>query len=154
MIGNLKQVSLYFGDAAIRETAKQKLLSIIRDDTKVVIGHSLGSIVAYEALCELASRPVQTFITIGSPLGLDPIFSKLNPAPKDGFGKWPTGAAAWTNIAATRDPVAAIKQLAPLFGDRVVDKLIDNETQAHDVVPYLTARETGEAIASGLGGSA
>lgn len=155
MVGNLKQVSLYLGNAEIRRTAKQRLLDLILDDTRVVIGHSLGSVVAYEALCEPVARRVQMFITIGSPLGLGkPIFRKLNPPPRDGLGTWPVVAAAWTNIAATLDPVAAVKELAPFFGSAVVDKRIDNETRAHDVVPYLTARETGEAIAAGLRASA
>jgi len=152
MIGNLKQVSLYLGDADVRRDAKKRLLDLIHDDTKVIIGHSLGSIVAYEALFEPAARRVQMFITLGSPLGLDkPIFRKLVPPPKDGVGAWPTATSRWTNIAATRDPVAAVKDLARLFGSQVVDKKIENETRAHDVVPYLTARETGAAIATGLG---
>jgi hypothetical protein len=154
MVGHLKQVSRYFDEATIRKLAKERLLDLILDDTKVVIGHSLGSVVAYEALCEPAARHVQMFITIGSPLGLrNPIFRKLKPPPVDGVGTWPPAANAWTNIAATQDPVAAVKELAPLFAGRIIDKCIDNETRAHDVVPYLTARETGEAIIAGLSGS-
>ena len=68
----------------------------------------------------------------------------------DGRGQFPAGAATWTNIADTGDVVALVKRLAPLFGDRVQDLLVNNGSNAHDVSPYLTAVQTGHAIAEGL----
>lgn len=56
----------------------------------------------------------------------------------------------WTNIADRGDVVALAKDLAPVFGHRVTDVLVHNGARAHDVRPYLTARETGQAIASAL----
>ena len=43
-----------------------------------------------------------------------------------------------------------MKRLAPLFGERVQDLLVNNGSKAHDVSPYLTAVQTGHAIAEGL----
>ena len=57
---------------------------------------------------------------------------------------------AWTNIADTGDVVALTKRLAPLFGERVQDLLVNNGSKAHDISPYLTAAQTGHAIAEGL----
>ena len=47
--------------------------------------------------------------------------------------------------------VALKKELSPLFDDRVHDVLVYNGSHAHDATRYLTARETGIAIAEGLG---
>lgn len=49
-------------------------------DTRVVVGHSLGLVVAYEALCAHPQWPVQALVTLGSPLGRrNLIFDKLVP---------------------------------------------------------------------------
>ncbi|WP_405991747.1 hypothetical protein [Streptomyces sp. NBC_00986] len=59
---------------------------------------------------------------------------------------------AWTNIADRGDAVALVKELAPAFGKRVDDVPVHNGAKAHDVRPYLTALETGEAIGKALAG--
>ena len=48
------------------------------------------------------------------------------------------------------DIVALQKSLAPLFGPEVQDHLVNNGATAHNASPYLTAIETGRAIATGL----
>ena len=83
-------------------------------------------------------------VTLGCPLGIrNLIFERLRPPPEDGHGQFPAGAATWTNIADTGDVVALVKRLAPLFGGRVNDLLVNNGSKAHDISPYLTAAETG-----------
>jgi hypothetical protein len=67
-------------------------------------------------------------------------------------GCWPRSASNWVNIADTGDIVALAKALAPLFDGPVTDTLVHNGARAHDVRPYLTAQETGRAVAAGLGG--
>jgi hypothetical protein len=57
----------------------------------------------------------------------------------------------WFNIADSGDVVALVKDLRPLFGSRVENFLVHNGVTAHSASPYLTARETGRAIISGLG---
>jgi hypothetical protein len=54
------------------------------------------------------------------------------------------------NVADRGDLVALVKRLAPLFDDRVDDRLVPNGAKAHDVRPYLTAFETGAPIAAGF----
>ena len=46
--------------------------------------------------------------------------------------------------------VALEKRLAPLFGERVQDLLVNNGSKSHDASPYLSAVQTGHAIAQGL----
>jgi hypothetical protein len=90
-------------------------------------------------------------ITVGCPLGIrNLVFERLRPPPDHGHGQFPAGAATWTNIADTGDVVALVKRLAPLFGDRVQDLLVSNDSKAHDISPYLTAIQTGRAVTEGL----
>jgi hypothetical protein len=94
---------------------------------------------------------LHTFVTIGSPLGISNlIFEKLHPSPRGGVGAWPQGIARWINIADRGDVVALVKQLGSRFGSRVTDSLIDNGAKAHDATRYLTSKELGDAVASGL----
>lgn len=67
-------------------------------------------------------------------------------------GAWPGGVEAWTNIADAGDVVALVKDLRPLFGGKVACYLVHNGSHAHDVRPYLTAAQTGAAIAAGVSG--
>jgi len=148
MIASLKQVRAYLTDSAIRSAAQQCVLAAIGPDTRLVIGHSLGSVVAYETL---AAYPVATsLITLGSPLGVrNMIFDRLEPTPTDGMGRWPGLVTSWTNVADSGDVVALVKQLATRF-DGVDDVLVHNGAKAHDCRPYLTAEETGRAVGLAL----
>jgi len=149
--GDLKQVVLYLNNADIRRKILNRVVSHIDEDTKIVIGHSLGSVVAYEALCEKRTR-VASFLTVGSPLGIrNVVFEKLTPAANAmGVGAWPGAVQYWTNIAARGDIVAAQKKLAPLFGSKVEDLRIDSGWDAHSSTRYLNTEEAGKAIARGL----
>ena len=150
LIGNLKQVVLYMNDPDIRARVQMAVSSRITDDTRVVIGHSLGSVVVYESLCN-NPRNVVGFVTIGSPLGIQNIiFQKLRPSPSAlGVGQWP-GVKHWTNIADKGDIVALEKKLAPWFGTGVKDVLVNNGADAHHGERYLTSVEAGEAISASL----
>jgi hypothetical protein len=152
LIFALQQVRMYLEDASIRETAQARLRACLTDDTRVVVAHSLGSVVAYETLAARTDGHPVSLVTLGSPLGMSPIvFDRLKPSPANGLGAWPN-VTAWWNVSDSGDIVAIVKELRPLFGDavRVTDVRVNNGWQSHDMRRYLTARETGEAIASGL----
>ena len=149
--GDLKQVVRYFRDPDLRARILDRVTAHVGPETRLVIGHSLGSVVAYEALC---ARPgqVTAFLTLGSPLGLrNVVFDKLTPRPgAAGIGAWPGRVAEWTNVAARGDIVAAQKELAPRFGDRVVDVLVDSGWDAHSSSRYLNSVQAGTAAARAL----
>jgi hypothetical protein len=151
LIGFIKQVHRYFAEPQVRAQVVDRVAREIGPDTRVVVGHSLGSVVAYEALCAHPDRPVRMLVTLGSPLGIRHlVFDRLQPAPADGLGAWPGEVASWTNIADDGDVVALVKELRPWFGQRVEDLRVHNGAKAHDISPYLTARETGRAVAAAL----
>jgi hypothetical protein len=154
ILGDLRQVTLYLNDRAIHDQALEIVCKAITDETRVVVGHSLGSVVAYEALCR-DSRSVVSFVTLGSPLGIrNVVLERLTPGPGFlGQGEWPGKVHQWTNIADQGDVVALEKQLARCFYGPVRDVCIYSGADPHHGERYLTARETGEAISAGLWGS-
>jgi hypothetical protein len=152
IIGSLKQVGAYFSDSDVRRRIQRRVADSLTGETQVVVGHSLGSVIAYEALCAAPSTSATTLVTLGAPLGIpNLIFDRLLPVPLAGRGIWPAGVRSWTNVADRADVVALRKELAPLFGSQLIDVSIHNGVKAHDVRPYLTAEQTGRAIVRGLG---
>jgi pimeloyl-ACP methyl ester carboxylesterase len=150
IIGCIKQVHLYLSDDSVRSAIQARVERAVGPETAVLLGHSLGSVVAYEAACAHPGWDV-ALITVGCPLGIrNLVFERLRPPPEHGHGQFPAGAATWTNVADTADVVALVKRLAPLFGDQVQDLLVNNDSKAHDISPYLTAIQTGRAVAEGL----
>ena len=147
VINFVKQVKKYLHNHEIREKIKNRVLAEITDDTRVLIGHSLGSIVCYEVLCQNPDLPIKMFVSLGSPLGIKKIvFDRLEPSPKNRIGSRPEGIEKWVNIADAKDIVALEKKLNPFFDGIVEDKLIENGANAHNASRYLTTVEVGQAI--------
>ena len=145
LVFDLKQVRRYLTDEDLRVAARRKVEEAIGPDTRVVVAHSLGSVVTFEALCERPGHGVRALVTLGSPLGMRMVVDRLRPGPET----WP-GTASWTNVVDEGDVVAAVKDLSLFFGTGVVGKVVHNGSHAHDATLYLTAKETGEAVAEGL----
>ena len=149
LISELRQVRLFLHDADFKRVILARLAAKIAPDTRIIVGHSLGSVVAYEALCAHPEWRIDTLVTLGSPLGIpNVVFEALSPKPRQRMGTWPN-VARWVNIADKGDLVALVKTLAPLFGP-VQDVLVYNGWQSHDVTRYLSAVETGRPIAEAL----
>jgi hypothetical protein len=135
------------------------LLEKHRDDEIMLIGHSMGSIIAYDVLTFM--RPdirINTFITIGSPLGLPVVLSKIAAERKETGSesvlvKTPEGITGkWINFSDIFDKVAFNHKLAEYFsendrGIKPVDSLVVNnyesngEHNAHKVFGYLRTKE-------------
>jgi hypothetical protein len=155
-IGSLKQVNRFLADQAMRDRVLARVHEEMDGDTRVLIGHSLGSVVAYEYLCRYQPVSVRLLLTLGSPLGIpNLVFDRLTPVPVAGYGAWPGTVANWVNVAAPDDVVALRKQLAPLFpgtsSETLSDRIVDNGNEPHAVNRYLNARETGSALGDALG---
>ncbi|WP_371618600.1 hypothetical protein [Streptomyces sp. NBC_00454] len=151
MIGSARQVRRYFTEPEVQQAAGTRLARAVTGETTVIVAHSLGSVVAYETLCAHPQWQDLTLITLGSPLAVRGlVFDRLRPTPHGGAARWPVPVKRWVNIADRADAVALVKELAPSFGTRVQDLAVDNGAHAHDVRPYLTARETGLVLAEAL----
>ncbi|MET9732806.1 hypothetical protein ABZZ79_19810 [Streptomyces sp. NPDC006458] len=152
----VRQVRRYLdAEDSVRACAQQRFERVVTPDTRVVVAHSLGSVVAYEALCAHPEWNVDTFVTLGSPLGLGLVQDRLRVP--DGV-TWPQ-VNRWVNIAADEDPIALVKKLGPAFGDRVEDRLVVNTPWyspgkyalgGHSVMRYLSTAELAEAVGDSL----
>lgn len=146
----LHQLGRYFADDVVRETVHGRLKTAISDDSSVIIAHSMGTVVAYEALCQNPDWPIRTLITLGSPLGGPFVQASLLPIGRRGIRPWPAGLDTWVNVAANRDSVVVESKLARLFEGPVQDVAVDNGARTHDAEPYLNASVTGRALAQAL----
>jgi hypothetical protein len=155
-VGNLKQVTQFLGQPKTKDNVLARVAEEIDDGTRILIGHSLGSVVAYEYLCRYQPPGIELLVTLGSPLGIrNVIFDRLTPTPGAGGGAWPGAVKRWVNVADPDDAVALRKQLADLFPpppgvDPVLDELVDNGDTPHAIGPYLNAAQTGAALATAL----
>lgn len=112
----------------------------------IVIGHSQGSMVAYEVLRKLdaAQFRVPLFLTIGSPLGIQEVQDELRQW-QGGTLRKPACVARWVNVADRLDPVAADPKLANDFepGGFIEDKVElflnpDSPRHPHSGTGYLS----------------
>ncbi|MFE7812165.1 hypothetical protein ACFU5P_09365 [Streptomyces sp. NPDC057433] len=150
VILDLRQVRAYLCDPAVQEAVQQRVAAAVSEDTRVVVGHSLGSVVAYEALCAHPEWQVSALLTLGSPLGVrNLVYDRLRVGGGAEPGDRPGNVDRWTNIADEGDVVALVKDLRPLFGSRVDSHLVHNGARAHDAARYLTTAEAGRTVADG-----
>jgi hypothetical protein len=147
----LAQVVRYLTEPDIRAHAIGQVHQHLDPDTRVVISHSLGSVVAYEAI-RTRQQPLPLLITLGSPLGLNAINRRLLQPPA-----FPVGLARWVNLADRDDIVAARPHLTAVFDvnrppTARLDSTytVDNGAKPHHAGFYLTKTSTGQAIADAM----
>jgi hypothetical protein len=145
----VKEVHRYLHEPATRACVLNRLESTVGPDTRVIVAHSLGSVVAYEALCAHPEWKINSLVTLGSPLGWASLGALLTPPVRGGRGSWPN-VATWVNVAAREDGIAIVKELKHTFA-KVDDRPIRNRRRhAHAAEEYLTSAECVSAIVDGL----
>ncbi|WP_405515344.1 hypothetical protein [Streptomyces canus] len=159
----VRQIARYFGEEPIRREILNRVHRHLDADTKVVIGHSLGCVVAYEALWERADagqrKGPELLLTLGSPLGLHPVHRLLQRRPQGP----PTGLRRWANFADPDDFVAAHHDHTKLFPDPHRDDpdrrtemtatptTVDNGSSPHAGTHYLIKKGCARRIEEVLG---
>ena len=118
---------------------------------RVVIAHSLGSIVTLETL-QAHRLAVDLLVTIGSPLGSDVAWRRDAIAP-DAF-RW-SRTGAWLNVVNVRDPIPwrrGVEQWYPQAVDAFISagRLPVGPGGAHDPATYLDSDVVGAAISATL----
>jgi hypothetical protein len=114
----------------------------------LVIAHSLGSVVAYEALLARPDLKVDTLLTVGSPLALNGIVYQRLPADHGGEPRRLPNVRKWINVADVGDIVAVPRSIRDRFA--VYPEIRENIglTSMHDVVDYLRSRTVGGIVAA------
>jgi hypothetical protein len=151
-LGEMKQVRRYLLDAGINAEVDNRAEKVITQGGEVIIGHSLGSVVAFEFIRQHPDYPVDLLLTLGSPLGLRAVRA-LMPDPGYGAGGLPPNVARWVSLRDLRDPVACAGDLSRLWPG-VSDVTVDNQSDAHSVRRYLGKRQAGSAVLEALPGLA
>ena len=147
--GDLVQVRRFQRDGDLAEAVLERVREILAQHPRVLVGHSLGSIVAYEALCRIPDHGITTLVTLGSPLGLRSIREGMSKKARDQMLALPFGVQRWVNIYDPHDPVSLAGGLAGHWPE-VSDKTVDNEDQPHAVIRYLGKKVTGQIVVEAL----
>lgn len=146
-----RDVYVYLTNKAVRREINRIVSAQIPREPCVVVGHSLGTIVIFNVLRELASdAPVKRLVTVGSPLGMNSIQAKLIPPAL----AMPIGVSDWFNAYDERDVVA----LCPLDSNsfpispavRNWNKVKNQTKNRHGIVGYLNDTEVAAQIYKAL----
>ncbi|WP_346860504.1 hypothetical protein [uncultured Draconibacterium sp.] len=171
-----KDLDIYYKEKCKDEDAQKcEIKKVIRQRTKtilekykkdeiVLIGHSMGSIIAYDVLSfSEPATPVNTFITIGSPLGIPIVKSKIaKELEQNHFNKTqlttpPSVFKNWFNFSDIEDKVAIDYQLGDDFAENKLhvkpidfevynDYTINGERNPHKSYGYLRTPKFSEKI--------
>ncbi|MEV4319664.1 serine peptidase [Actinocrispum sp. NPDC049592] len=150
----IREVQLYLGKRhrQRRLNARDEVARTIRrHNPRVVIAHSLGSVVAYEALWSDPALEVDLLVTMGSPLAMPrAIYHRLEPAPPANgtLTPRPPGVRRWVNLADPGDVCAVPRWLKRFFA-------VDDDREHsigvlafHDALSYLASEGLAEILYS------
>lgn len=144
----LREVFVYseraYATKAINALVEEKLT----DEPTVVVGHSLGTVVAYNVLRASKGRDLRGLITVGSPLGLRTL------APTLGVLTNPAAKTGWYNAFDPTDVVALRPLAAPYFGVAPVianhGEVANDTDNHHGIIGYLDDAQVAAHIAKAL----
>ena len=106
----------------VREFLKRELREQLKSGKRVlVIGHSLGSVIAYDTFWSLSLqeqlRAKVDFLTLGSPLGLKYVQERLLGARASPDRRYPALIRNWMNVSATGDLISLDRTFADDFSE-------------------------------------
>ena len=146
-----RDVFLYTTRAGVRDEIDAIVTRELTEQPTLVVGHSLGSVVAYSVL-RRETRPIQVplYVTVGSPLAIRAVRDAYRPL------KRPAVIGEWYNAFDTRDVVA----LYPLDGQNFpVQPAIENNSTVknhtdnrHGISGYLDDTAVAKRIMGELVG--
>lgn len=116
----------------VRELLKDPLRKMLADGDRILlIGHSMGSIIAWDSLWELwhgEENPgrVDTFLSLGSPLGMRYVRDRLLGARAGLEHRYPGNIKQWINIASVGDLTALDRGVRNDYHDMEKLGLVDS----------------------------
>ena len=147
MRSTLRETERYFDHSAaigsqVREILKIPLRRMFAaGDRILVIGHSMGSIIAYDALWELWHGEanlgrIELFLTLGSPLGMRFVKARLYGFHRNPLNqRFPGNIRHWINIAAQGDLTALDPEIKDDFAAMLEQGMIES---IHDIPGIYT----------------
>ncbi|MCP5102713.1 MAG: alpha/beta hydrolase, partial [bacterium] len=164
-----KDLETYYSNQPAREAIRSRLSAVLnkyKHKDIMLIAHSMGSIIAYDVLIQnQPGMKVHTFVTIGSPLGLPVVVSRIfseQLKEKGGVTKLKTPGNVlnyWYNLSDLEDRVALDHTLFDDYGAnsrqvRAEDMDVYNNYEMngvrnpHKAYGYLRAPELSGKIAA------
>lgn len=120
----------------------------MNDSPTVVVGHSLGSVVAYNVAVNRKPSVTTLLLTVGSPLGLRAVRDNLVPL------KNPSGNKGWYNAYDRRDVVSLYPLNKTYFGVTPPitnhGKVNNGTDNRHGIIGYLDDKLVAKTIHSCL----
>lgn len=133
----------------------------------LLIGHSLGSVIAFDVLWELSRGEnsdlhIDLFLTLGSPLGLNFVRHRLLGARERGARRYPDNIRRWHNLSAIGEMTALDRvftnDFRPMLRYGLVDSIADQThlstyfrndegLNVHKCYGYMINDKVGEVIA-------
>jgi hypothetical protein len=153
----------------IRERAV-KMLRKYKDHDIYLVSHSMGSIIAFDVLSFLVPEiPIHSFATMGSPLGLPIVISKIAAeqrirGAKEAIMKTPPGVEKnWFNFSDIHDTIAFNYMLSDDFSANergvvatdflvVNDYMMKEEKNPHKSFGYLRTNEFADSLLTFING--
>lgn len=139
-----KDVYAYLTRSEVRKHMLNLMLEKVDGEEVVIVSHSLGSIVGYDvATSDESTMKVLGMITLGSPLGINPIRRRLSPLENPVIG-------SWKNYFDRRDFVAlhpldeASFPVSPSIINN--DSIINDSENHHNIRQYLEDSEVAQGI--------
>lgn len=132
----------------IRSMLKTILRPMLDNNEDVlVVGHSLGSVIAYDALWELSHYEVHSgevdFLSLGSPLGLKFVQNKLQGRLYPGKNRFPFNIRHWFNLSSVGDTTAVDRRFNDDFSDMLKYGLVESIEDHCDGIYNFYRNEDG-----------
>ncbi|MFD5537972.1 hypothetical protein ACFWIJ_09015 [Streptomyces sp. NPDC127079] len=150
LVSAMREVRFYLYQPDLAARVRALVAEAFDASTSVVIGHSLGSVIAYDLLRRGEIAPdrtaaVRTLVTCGSPLTIPSVRRGLNMA--DGEPLKLPGAIAWVNVFDPGDFITGGTGLSTLSPE-VTDAEVNNGIgDPHSALRYLRASPVARVIA-------
>jgi len=116
----------------VREVLKQELRPMLSANEKILlIGHSLGSVIAYDTLWELSREEqlpgkVDLFLTLGSPLGMHYVERRLMGNKEKDKRRYPDNIRHWVNMSSVGDIMALDRKFRDDFSHMLEYGIVDS----------------------------
>jgi len=145
-----RDVYLYTTRAGVRDDIDAIVSAKLTEEPTLVVGHSLGSVVAYSVLSrDTRNLKVPLYVTVGCPLAVRSIRKQFSPL------RFPKPLSGWYNAFDTRDTVAlypldaANFPVAPPIDN--YGKVENSTANHHGIVGYLNDPDVAGHILDALG---
>ena len=132
----------------VRELVKAPLRAAWAQQQRVLlIAHSMGSVIAYDALWELwheegCRERIDLLLTLGSPLGMRFVQRRLRGAAMQAVSRYPGNIRRWINVATEGDLTALDPTLHDDFAEMERAGLTEHIVDMHKgVFGYFRGRE-------------